>query len=188
MPGQPRVSGNRQSGAGLIEVAIALLLLAIGTLGLGRLQIAANRIGYEAMQRSQAAVLAADLLERLRANRRALGEYATAGVGEGSGAQLALPPVDCGAGACSAAELRRWDMWQWEQALDGAATGGRAGGLVRPTACVMVSGRKVTVEVAWQGFRALSSPPPGGHCGVGNYGPDDADQQWLRMSSWIGED
>ena len=41
----------RQRGAGLVEVAIALLVLAIGALGLGSLQITAKRMGHEAIQR-----------------------------------------------------------------------------------------------------------------------------------------
>ncbi len=177
-----------QRGVGLIEVSISLLVLSIGVLGLGSLQISAKRMGYEAIQRTEAAALAMDMFERLRANRVALLAYGTAGVGEASGSQLPTPPTDCNGGSCSPAEMNNWDLWQWEQALDGVATEGRAGGLVRPTACVTVSGRHVMVEIAWQGFRSLAVPTQESLCGAGNYGPGDANQQWLRISSWIGED
>lgn len=176
------------SGAGLIEVAIALLLLSIGVLGLGSLQISAKRMGYEAIQRTEAAALAMDILERMRANRAMLPAYGTAGVGRASGSGLSTPNASCNGGNCSAHELGAWDLWQWQQALDGAAVAGSAGGLVRPIACVVLAGRLVTVEIAWQGFRALSSLAAAGSCGAGNYGPDDAERQLLRMTSWIGEE
>ncbi len=178
---------RRQRGAGLIEVAISLLVLSVGALGLGSLQIAAKRMGYEAIQRTEAAALAMDLFERLRANRLALPAYGTAGIGAASGAQLPAPPVACDGGSCSPAEMSGWDLWQWERALDGAGSGDRAGGLVRPTACVTVGGRRVTVEIAWQGFRPLQAPAQENACGSGKYGADDADRQWLQVSSWIGE-
>ncbi len=175
-----------QRGAGLVEVAVALLVLAIGALGLGSLQIAAKRMGYEAIQRTEATALAVDLFERLRANPVALPAYASAGIGAASGAQLPPPPTDCDRGGCSPAARATWDLWQWEQALDGVATAGGAGGLARPTGCIAVSGRQVAVEIAWQGFRPLAAPTGEGACGAGNYGPADADRQWLGISTWIG--
>lgn len=187
MPRRGDLIPGRQHGAGLVEVAISLLVLSIGALGLGGLQITAKRMGHEAIQRTEAAALAMDLFERLRANRVALPAYRTTAIGEAGGVQLAAPPVDCDSGNCSPADLAAWDLWQWARALDGAATGAGAGGLVRPIACVSVSGRRVTVGIAWQGFRPLSAPPGQTDCGAGNYGPDDADRQWLQVSSWIGE-
>ena len=181
-----RLNGSSQRGAGLIEVSVSLLVLAIGVLGLGGLQISSKRMGYEAIQRGEAAALAMDLLERVRINRAELAAYSTEGLGQGSGVQSTEPEADCGAGACSPAQLNIWDLWQWQQALDGEPIEGGAGGLVRPTACVAVSGRQITVEIAWQGYRPLSAPVEQGDCGLGRYGADDADRQWLQMVSWIG--
>jgi type IV pilus assembly protein PilV len=179
---------RHQSGAGLIEVAISLLVLAIGALGLGSLQISAKRMGFEAAQRTEAAALAMDLFERLRANRVALLEYAVADVGSADGANLPIPLIDCGDDACSPTQLKAWDLWGWEQALDGATSGNSEGGLVRPTACIAIAGRKVTVDIAWQGYRALGVSSEGGSCGAGSYGLDDSDRQWLRMTSWIARE
>ena len=179
---------GRQCGAGLIEVAISLLVLSIGALGLGGLQISAKRMGFEATQRTEAAALAMDLFERLRANRVALAEYAVADIGSADGSNLPTPLVDCGEDACSPSQLNVWDLWSWEQALDGATSGNSEGGLVRPTACVTITGRKVIVDIAWQGYRALGVSGEGGSCGAGSYGPDDSDRQWLRMTSWIAQE
>lgn len=179
---------RHQSGAGLIEVSVSLLVLSIGTLGLGSLQISAKRMGFEATQRTEAAALAMDLFERLRTNRVALPEYAVADIGSAAGSDLPEPLVDCADSACSPSQLTGWDLWNWERALDGATSGDSEGGLVRPTACVSVTGRRVTVDIAWQGFRAVGEQEAGVSCGAGLYGPDDADRQWLRMTSWIGDE
>lgn len=179
---------TRQHGAGLVEVAVALLVLSVGTLGLGKLQISAKRMGHEALQRTEAAALAMDLFERLRANRTVLAAYAATGIGDASGPALPGPATDCNAGGCSPSELQHWDLWQWEQALRGEGTGGGAGGLVNPIACVAVTGRRVTVQISWEGFRALSVPLQADACGAGDSGPGAAARQWLQMSSWIGRD
>lgn len=176
-----------QGGAGLIELVVALLVLAIATLGLGRLQIDARRVGLDAAQRWEAATLANDLLERLRVNRPALPGYGIAGLGSAGGSPLAVPPIDCFQVSCTAAELTASDLWQWGQALDGAATAGSAGGLVGALACVTLSGRRVTVEITWQGFRAPASAQQSAGCGEGNDPAPGLEIQRLRMSSWIGE-
>ncbi len=178
----------RQHGAGLVEVAVALLVLSVGALGLGKLQISAKRMGHEALQRTEAAALAMDLFERLRANRAALAAYAATGIGDASGPALAEPAKDCNAGGCLPSELQHWDLWQWEQALRGAGTSDAGGGLVNPVACVVVTGRRVTVQISWEGFRPLSAPLQAGVCGAGDGGPGAAARQWLQMSSWIGRD
>lgn len=180
------VIASRQRGAGLIEVMISLLVLSIGTLGLGGLQITAKRTGFEATQRSEATALAMDLFERMRANREALPDYAVAGIGSATGASLPVPAVNCASGPCSAIELKQWDLWNWEQALDGVTSGNSEGGLVLPMACITVAGREVTLVIAWRGFRAVGEQAADVRCGLGRYGQDDADRVWLRMTSWIG--
>ena len=67
-----------QSGFTLLEVMIAVLILGIGLLGLAHLQITSLKHNQSAEFRSQASVLAADMLDRMRANRFAAqnGNYA----------------------------------------------------------------------------------------------------------------
>jgi type IV pilus assembly protein PilV len=176
-----------QGGCGLIEVAISLLVLSIGALGLASLQIAAKRVGFEALLRSEAAAMAMDLFERMRSNPAALQDYRHDGVGAASGVQLVTPDRDCGVVSCSAGELARWDLWQWQQVLDGAATAGSAGGLVNAMACVEIDGQWVRLEIAWEGFQQRAVEADSGGCGAGKYGPGDVRRQWLQMTSYIGE-
>lgn len=64
-----------QQGVGLMEVLVALFLLAIGILGFSALQIRAISASQEATERSAAMNLARDLAERIRVNRTALNHY-----------------------------------------------------------------------------------------------------------------
>lgn len=64
-----------QNGVGLMEVLVALLLLAVGVLGFSVLQVRAVDASLEASDRSIAMNLARDLAERIRINKTALAEY-----------------------------------------------------------------------------------------------------------------
>ena len=73
------VSRRRRSrGFSIIEVLIALLVLAIGLLGLAALQAQGLRFNHDAYVRTQATNLAYDIVDRMRANRANVAGY-TAG-------------------------------------------------------------------------------------------------------------
>jgi type IV pilus assembly protein PilV len=69
-----------QRGFTLLEVMVAVFVLAVGLLGLAQLQITAMKHNQTAEFRSQASLLAADMLDRMRANQNAAqaGNYALA--------------------------------------------------------------------------------------------------------------
>lgn len=60
---------NRQSGFSLLEVMIAVMILAIGLLGMAAMQALALSSNQEAQFRVQALAIAEDLASRMRANR-----------------------------------------------------------------------------------------------------------------------
>lgn len=55
-------------GVGLIEVLIAVLVMAVGALGIAALQVTALRNSQSALERSQAVVQAYAILDAMRAN------------------------------------------------------------------------------------------------------------------------
>lgn len=71
---QPRTT--EQSGFGMIEVLVALLILAIGLLGMASLQTTSLKLTSGSENRTQAIFLADDLIERIRANRENRNAYA----------------------------------------------------------------------------------------------------------------
>ncbi|MFK4205892.1 type IV pilus modification protein PilV [Acinetobacter junii] len=68
---------SKQKGVGLIEVLVALVILAVGVLGFVALQYRAVEATSEAINRVQAMNVARDLAERIRANRDGLASYKT---------------------------------------------------------------------------------------------------------------
>lgn len=64
-------------GVGMIEVLIAIVILAFGLLGIAALQMTALRNSQSALQRSQATVQTYAILDAMRANREAarIGSY-----------------------------------------------------------------------------------------------------------------
>jgi type IV pilus assembly protein PilV len=67
----------RQSGFTMVEVLVALVVLAIGLLGIAALYLNSLQSGRTAIYRTQAVNLAADLADRIRANRTAQAAYGT---------------------------------------------------------------------------------------------------------------
>lgn len=66
---------NRSKGFTLIEVMVAALVLAIGILGLATSMLAGLKSDKSAYYRSQAAAIATDMAERMRANRDSIASY-----------------------------------------------------------------------------------------------------------------
>lgn len=58
-----------QSGFTLLEVLITMVVMALGLLGYAGLQMASLKNSASAYQRSQATILAYDMIDRMRANR-----------------------------------------------------------------------------------------------------------------------
>lgn len=69
------INSTNQKGVGLIEVLVALLILALGVLGFAALQLRAMDAAQEATENTVAMNTARDLAERMRVNRTALSNY-----------------------------------------------------------------------------------------------------------------
>lgn len=62
------VDPRKQRGVAMLEVLIAFFVLSIGLLGLAALQIKALQFNSSAYQRTQATLMAYDILDRMRLN------------------------------------------------------------------------------------------------------------------------
>ncbi|TXI35661.1 MAG: type IV pilus modification protein PilV [Aquipseudomonas alcaligenes] len=60
---------SRSSGFTLIEVMVALVVLAVGLLGMASLMVRSQQSNEGAYSRSQASILAYDIVERMRSNK-----------------------------------------------------------------------------------------------------------------------
>ena len=135
----------RQRGFTMIEVLIAVIVMAIGLLGLAGLQATGIRNNHTAYLRSQATLLAYDIVDRMRASRsRAvanLNQLSSYGVSVGE--SVSSSGTDCTSGYCSPSAMANYDLWQWKDSLsqvlplgDGSVTVAMNGGIVTLTIAV----------------------------------------------------
>lgn len=59
---------THQSGLSMVEVLVTLLIVSVGLLGLAGMQLKALQYNHQAHLRTQATILASDMLDRMRAN------------------------------------------------------------------------------------------------------------------------
>lgn len=100
---------NYQHGVGLVEVLVAMLVLAIGVLGFVALQYRAVEATAESSYRVQAINIARDLAERVRVNRGVVATYMQE---MGDPDNQTTSTVNCFTTNCSPAELADFDVSQ----------------------------------------------------------------------------
>ena len=111
---------QRQKGFTLIEVLVALVVMAVGMLGMAALYVEGLRAGRTAIYRTAAVGLAADMADRIRANRNTPADYAGNGPGADNG--CVNGGVDC-----TPTQLAQDDWFRWLQAInDRLPTGAQA--------------------------------------------------------------
>ncbi len=140
---------NRQRGFSLFEVLIALMVLSIGLLGIATLQAESMRVGQDALLRTKAINLAADMADRIRANPGGSESYV-------ADADVAEPAVACADTAdgpapasCLPAAMAVYDIWQWQQTIAATAASGLPGGNGRIVRDGSVEPPLFTITINW---------------------------------------
>ena len=110
---------NKNAGFTLIEVLVAMVVLAVGLLGMAGLQANSIRNNQSAYNRSQATQLAYDLADRMRANISGVATYTT-----GTAAAIGNCKITTG---CSPAEMATNDLFEWNSAISAALPNGGTG-------------------------------------------------------------
>ena len=132
-------------GFTLIEVLVAMLVLAVGLLSLSALQVQSLKYNQTAYNRNQAINLAYDLADRMRSNGSANASYITS--------HLAVLAATCGVGVtscthctdvthrCSPNQLALKDLYEWNNLLIGQ--------LPRGPGTITLNGLVYTITVSW---------------------------------------
>lgn len=141
-----RLRMRRQYGVGLIEVLVALLVLAIGVLGYAGMQLTALKAAEDSNNRAQATLLAQDALERFLANEAGIDTYTEGGNWPDQTMTPGEKPKglnDCITQTCTADEMATWDIamlsWQAANLLQGGMVAVSACKAGSPLSCVAVS-------------------------------------------------
>ena len=131
---RPRRAPHGQAGVGLIEVLIAILIMAVGMLGIAAMQATALRNSQSSLDRSQAVIEAYSILDAMRANRdKAIaGDY-----------NIAMSTACAGPTGATQAAL---DLTNWRTQIQN---------LLGDTACgaVVQNGHDFTVTMRWDDSR-----------------------------------
>ncbi|MCP4697864.1 MAG: type IV pilus modification protein PilV [Gammaproteobacteria bacterium] len=115
------------SGFTLIEMLVAIVVLSIGLLGVAALQSRGQQLTYGANVRTQGAILAYEIMDRIRANGTFAKDDVISGPGDGKGYIENEKPTgipDCMTDSCAAAELRTFDLGEWYDRLAASLPGG----------------------------------------------------------------
>lgn len=156
---------RHNNGFSLVEVLVAMVVLAIGLLGLAGLQTASLKANSSAYQRSQASIMANEILDRIRANRVGL----AAGFYDDPYASTPADP-GCVSTGCSVANMAAYDVWYWETSLGNILPSGQ-GDITGSGA-----GSVFTITVMWDDNRT-------GVSGTGCSGDPSVDLTCFVMST-----
>ena len=109
---------NLQKGMSLIEVMIAMIIMAIGILGVSGMQAISLAQNRSALYRGEATQLANDLMDRVRVN-----------TGVPYSALIDADPTaatDCNVSTCSPTNMAAFDISQWKCSINSADAAGVA--------------------------------------------------------------
>ena len=143
-------SAPRQRGFSLIEVMVTLAIVSVAALGMARLQTVTLRSNNSALLESQAATLAQDLIERVRANPA--GDYTTTYDSAVADGAVRCEGLEAN---CDADAMAQFDLLQWKCSLgaiaidDACALRGVAGQLPNGDGLITVAGNIYTITIRW---------------------------------------
>jgi type IV pilus assembly protein PilV len=124
----------------LIESLVALVILALGVLGLIGFQLQTLKDTRDSVGRSRALVAIQDITERMRLNQTSAASYVTPWFGA-----VAAAPVNCIGATCNTAQLAAFDLVRWRINLAQSLPGGQGAIAVSPA-----DNRQFMVVVGWR--------------------------------------
>lgn len=144
------IVGFKQSGASLIEVLVAILLLSFGLLSLGAMLSFSVQMPKLSGYRATAANLASAHVERIRANPAGFTANAYTAALSYDGTSTALSLADCNYPACTPSTLADMDNAATQQAVRMALP---SGGMILkcdPSPCTTASYSYGNLWMVWQ--------------------------------------
>ena len=141
-----RQPSKYQRGISLIESLVAMVVVALGILGILGVQMRTLTDTSTTVRRAQAIRLIEDLGERMKTNPNALGN-----IGAYVSAFNVEPTVGSCTSGCDSAQLAAYDLAVWKKAIKASLPLGRASVFVPPAESgAGVQGRQLGVVIAWR--------------------------------------
>ena len=142
-------AARRQHGISLIESLVAIVVMALGILGILGVQMRTLTDTSTTVRRAQAIRLIEDLSERMRVSPNALlsiKDYESGYDKKGS----AMTASDCANTACTPAQQAKYDLKQWKTTVEQTLPGGLASIFLAPGETVDTNRRQLGVIIAWR--------------------------------------
>jgi len=151
---------NKQNGFSLLELMVAMFILAVGLLGIAGLQSYSLKNTQISGKQTYAMMYSQDLIDNIRGNSSAIDNYALS-----NGATPATPSKNCDSTlsgntqVCSAAELAQYQLYRLYQQVQES---------IDSNANVMISvspvnnspSKVVTIQFSWQEADKKQNPVP----------------------------
>lgn len=148
------VNARASAGFSMVEALIAVLIVAMGLMGVASLIVESLKNGHGALLRTQAVNLVSDMQERIRANPLAGDAYDCATYTSGPALLGCAPSSSMPAAVtCTARELAEDDLAEWQRAVRRAlpsAMRGSCAADVMYAAGEAERPARYTVSVSWQ--------------------------------------
>lgn len=155
MPKMKDASIRTQSGASLVEVMVAVMVLAVGLLGVGAMQAVALRNGQSSLERTQAVIQSYAILDLVRANRaNAVAGYYNTG-NDPLCSAAAVDPDDPAGEQAAGADVNTW-LSSLKTAMGSGADDTTTCGAIN-CAPNDVGGATCTVTIQWDDSRGTAA-------------------------------
>jgi len=138
---------RKSSGFSLLEVLIAVSILAVAMLGIAAMQLMSLKDNRDAYFRSQAVLLTQDMAERMRSNDTQLSAYVGIDTSN-SYSQTSCSP-------CTPAQIVNMDKFEWSQKIK--TTTNTTGLIPTGKGTVTQAAGIYTIAVSWQSESATAS-------------------------------
>ena len=134
---------HAQRGMGMVEVLVALLVLAVGLLGILSMQARGLQLNQLAYLQSQAMFSAQDIIERIRANQGAILSY---DIGLADSTDDTSGPCS-DASRCASTDMAAYDLHRWKTEPTRSLPGGKGAVIVGAPSGDLYP---VTIQVQYQ--------------------------------------
>lgn len=161
---RPIIILQRFSGFSLIEAMVALIVFAVGMIGIAHMLLISHKTHASSYLRQQAVQSAYNIIDNIRANRNAAisGSYNISNVvSSGTPVLPSSPSTKCNTASCTTAQLAAYDTWDW--LTNNVAKLPNGAGAV--TTAVSGNNTLVTITVQWsdtptQQILGIANPTP----------------------------